>query len=309
MKRPTWGTAGAAFVPYGVMRLLSPSTTATAQLDARVRHPSAPCASFRVLDIARSFDPPARDASGDEGDGNKPVEPAISDGVDAGPDARALRALHEARREATVVLTFDLALFVGLAVVDKAKGWAIIDLPWWAWLLLATPALILIALLLAVPLAELSPGRLRDGSFVLFGLLVASDAVAVGVLLAALAGSSAASLSAGDLLAHGTVVWLSNIVTFGLLFWQLDAGGPRMRAQRGRSDPDLEFPQDAGGRAGWSPRLSDYLYVSLTNAIAVSPTDTMPLTLRAKGLMAVESLISYALAILVVARAVNVLGT
>ena len=59
------------------------------------------------------------------------------------------------------------------------------------------------------------------------------------------------------------VVWLTNIITFGLLFWQLDEGGPRLRAERGRS-----------------------LYVSLTNAIAVSPTDTMPLTRRAKGLMA-----------------------
>ena len=194
-------------------------------------------------------------------------------------------------------------------IVDKTQGWDIIDLPWWAWLLLAAPALILMALLLAVPLAELSPGRVRNAGFVLLGLLVASDAFAVGVLLAALVGSSAASLSAGDLLAHGMVVWLSNIVTFGLLFWQLDAGGPRLRAEQGRGHPDFQFPQDMTGRAGWNSRLSDYLYVSLTNAIAVSPTDTMPLTRRAKGLMAIESLISYTVVILVVARAVNVLGS
>ena len=62
--------------------------------------------------------------------------------------------------------------------------------------------------------------------------------VAVAVLLAALAGSKAGSLSAGELLAHGAVVWLSNIITFGLLFWQLDEGGPRLRAERGRRDPD-----------------------------------------------------------------------
>ncbi len=128
------------------------------------------------------------------------------------------------------------------------------------------------------------------------------------MLLAALAGSDAGSLSAGELLAHGAVVWLTNIITFGLLFWMLDEGGPRVRAERGRHDPDFQFPQDASRRSDWSPRLSDYLYVSLTNAIAVSPTDTMPLTRRAKGLMAVESLISYAVVILVVARAVNVLG-
>ena len=61
-------------------------------------------------------------------------------------------------------------------------------------------------------------------------------------------------------------------------------------------------------RAGWSPRLSDHLYVALTNGIAFSPTDTMPLTRRAKSLLAAESRISYVVVILVVARAVNVLG-
>jgi uncharacterized membrane protein len=240
---------------------------------------------------------------------SKPVEPASADAPDADLNARVRRATREARSEAVIVLALEVALFAGLAFADKLKGWGIIDLRWWAWLLLAAPALLLMLLLLAVPRAELSPGRVRNASLVLLGLLVASDAVAVGVLLAALAGSSAGSLSAGDLLAHGSVVWLTNIITFGLLFWQLDEGGPRLRAERGRPDPDFEFPQDARRRAGWSARLSDYLYVSLTNAIAVSPTDTMPLTRRAKGLMAVESLISYVVVILVVARAVNVLGS
>jgi uncharacterized membrane protein len=240
---------------------------------------------------------------------SKTVEPAIADAPGADLNARVRRAMREARTEAVIVLALEVALFAGLASADKVKGWGIIDLPWWAWLLFAAPALLLMLLLLAVPGAELSPGRVRNASLGLLGLLVASDAVAVGVLLAALAGSSAGSLSAGDLLAHGSVVWLTNIITFGLLFWQLDEGGPRLRAERGRPDPDFEFPQDARRRAGWSARLSDYLYVSLTNAIAVSPTDTMPLTRRAKGLMAVESLISYVVVILVVARAVNVLGS
>jgi hypothetical protein len=224
-------------------------------------------------------------------------------------NARTRLALREARTEAVIVLTVDVALLGGLAAVDVGKGWDIIDLPWWAWLLLAMPALLLIVLLLVAPLAELSPGRVRNVGVALLGLLVASDAVGVGVLLAALAGSSAASLSSGELLAHGAVVWLTNIITFGLLFWLLDEGGPRMRAEGGRPDPDFQFPQDTVRRPGWTPRLSDYLYVSLTNAIAVSPTDTMPLTRRAKGLMAIESLISYAVVILVVARAVNTLGT
>ena len=223
-------------------------------------------------------------------------------------NAPARRALREARIEAVVVLAIDVALLAGLAALDKAKGWSIIALSWWAWLLIASPALLLMILLLAVPVAELSPGRVRNAGVFLLGLLVAGDALAVGVLLAALAGSSAGSLSSGELLTHGAVVWLTNIITFGLLVWQLDQGGPRARAERERRDVDFQFPQDTVQRADWSPRLSDYLYVSLTNAIAVSPTDTMPLTRRAKGLMAVESLISYAVVILVVARAVNVLG-
>ena len=138
----------------------------------------------------------------------------------------ARTAAREARTEAALVVAIDLGLYAALAIVDKAKGWDIIDLPWWA-----------------------------------------------------------------------------------LLFWQLDEGGPQQRAERDRSDPDFEFPQDATPRPDWAPRLGDYLYVSLTNAIAVSPTDTMPLSRRAKALMAVESLISYAVVILVVARAVNVLGS
>jgi uncharacterized membrane protein len=235
--------------------------------------------------------------------------PARSDGPGADLNPRARRALREARTEAVVVLAIDVLLLAGLASIDKVKGWDIIDLSWWAWLLLASPALLLMILLLAVPLAELSPGRVRNVGVVLLGLLVVADALAVGVLLAALASSSAGSLSSGELLTHGAVVWLTNIITFGLLFWQLDEGGPRVRAERERHDVDFQFPQDTVQRAGWSPRLSDYLYVALTNAIAVSPTDTMPLTRRAKGLMAVESLISYAVVILVIARAVNALGS
>jgi len=159
------------------------------------------------------------------------------------PGVRA--AMREARTEAVVVLGIEVALYAGLAFADKAKGWSLVELEWWAWLLLAAPALLLMLLLLAVPRAELSPGRVRNISLGLLGVLVASDAVAVGLLIVALAGSSAASLSAGDLLAHGSVVWLANIITFGLLFWQLDGGGPRVRAEHGRPDPDFEFPQDA----------------------------------------------------------------
>jgi hypothetical protein len=58
---------------------------------------------------------------------------------------------------------------------------------------------------------------------------------------------------------------------------------------------------------GWEPTLLDYLYTSLTNATAFSPTDTMPLTPMAKSLMAGQGLVALATIGLVVARAVNIL--
>ena len=84
------------------------------------------------------------------------------------------RVPREARTEAVFAVALDVALVLGLAVADKAKGWSIIDLSWWAWLLLAAPALALMALLLSAPVAELSPGRVRNAGITLLGLLVVS---------------------------------------------------------------------------------------------------------------------------------------
>src|SRR3954471_9444872 len=111
---------------------------------------------------------------------------AIADETRGESDERGARARREARTQAAVVVGIDVALIAGLAVVDKAKGWQIVDLPWWAWLVLVTPALLLMVLLLAVPFAELSPGRVRNVGVTLLGLLAVSDAVGVAVLVAAL---------------------------------------------------------------------------------------------------------------------------
>jgi hypothetical protein len=72
--------------------------------------------------------------------------------------------MRGARTEAVIVLASEVALYAGLACADKVKGWGIIDLEWWAWLLLAAPAPLLMLLLLAVTRAELSPGRYRARS-------------------------------------------------------------------------------------------------------------------------------------------------
>jgi hypothetical protein len=114
------------------------------------------------------------------------------------------------------------------------------------------------------------------------------------------------------LLLAGLVLWLTNVLIFGIWYWELDRGGPAQRTAPDAAGPpaDFLFPQMTERRfaSGWRPRFADYLYTSYTNATAFSPTDTMPLTAMAKLLMAVQSSIALITVLLVVARAVNVLG-
>jgi len=97
---------------------------------------------------------------------------------------------------------------------------------------------------------------------------------------------------------------------FALWFWELDSGGPRSRLELGHAKRDFMFPQQLQREpdwATWRPLFLDYLYLSFTNATAFSPTDAMPFSRWAKMLMLSESAASLLLAIMAVARAVNIL--
>ena len=116
--------------------------------------------------------------------------------------------------------------------------------------------------------------------------------------------------SAGPLLGSGAVIWLTNVIVFGLWYWEFDRGGPVARAHATKLYPDFMFPQMTSpdlAPADWEPMFGDYLYVSFTNATAFSPTDVMPLSRWAKAAMAVQAGISIITVALVVARAVNIL--
>jgi uncharacterized membrane protein len=115
---------------------------------------------------------------------------------------------------------------------------------------------------------------------------------------------------AGTLLTSGANIWLTNVIIFALWYWELDRGGPGSRATGEDPDPDFLFPQMAESSIDfhhWEPEFVDYAYVSFTNAAAFSPTDTMPLTRWAKLAMIVQSAVSLVTAVLVIARAVNIL--
>jgi uncharacterized membrane protein len=114
-----------------------------------------------------------------------------------------------------------------------------------------------------------------------------------------------------ELVTSGVLIWLTNFLIFALWYWELDRGGPGRRAAGHDGAPDFLFPQMSDDRVeplNWRPHFIDYLYVSLTNATAFSPTDTMPLTQMAKSIMGVQSLVSLVTIGLIISRAVNILA-
>jgi hypothetical protein len=161
------------------------------------------------------------------------------------------------------------------------------------------------ALQFAVSAVELGLGALlvagnrRRASLWLIGVVGLTNAAALAYLIHQLLYSG--DVTGRSLLYAAFDVWVTNVVVFGLAYWELDGSSA--------DETDFLFPQQGDERIGrgWSPRFTDYLYTSYTNATAFSPTDTMPLTRRAKMLMLVQSLVSISTLLLVAARAVNIL--
>jgi hypothetical protein len=114
----------------------------------------------------------------------------------------------------------------------------------------------------------------------------------------------------GGLLAAGGVVWATNVIAFGLWYWDLDRGGAASRAHHPDRDPAFVFPEmqhTAYVPANWVPRFVDYLSLAFWTATAISPTDISAIKPWAKLLMMLEASCSIVLAALVIARAINVL--
>ena len=112
------------------------------------------------------------------------------------------------------------------------------------------------------------------------------------------------------LLSSSVAIWVANVLTFSMLYWQIDRGGPYARASKVSIKPDWLFPQAAAPEdvpPDWRPLFLDYLFLGYNTATAFSPTDVLPLTRRAKMLMMLESTISLLTLVIVVSRAINVL--
>lgn len=119
-------------------------------------------------------------------------------------------------------------------------------------------------------------------------------------------------------------VWVANVIAFSIVYWELDRGGPVSRATLMRSKlpaADFKFPQDderaasievskdsSTSRANWRPGYIDYLYMALTNMMAFTPNDVVPLTARAKIFMGIQGLSGFVILALVIGRSVNILA-
>ncbi len=186
------------------------------------------------------------------------------------------------------------------------------------WIVPGLTGLVLLALVGSLPrgpltrLVDLEAGKAGLTRRILFmaALAVVSAANLASIVLLVHLLLHGAHANASALLRAGIHMWSTNVLVFGLWFWQLDNGGPISRRTAGPQGRDFLFPQQATPellQPDWRPHFLDYLYVSFTNATAFSPTDAMPLSRWAKVLMLVESAASLVLALMVAARAVNIL--
>ena len=161
------------------------------------------------------------------------------------------------------------------------------------------------------------PGRIdRDSASLrlltgtLIGLISAVNAVAAVRLVAGIIGAVKFSTDANVLLASGGAIWLSNVIAFGLWYWDLDRGGAAARARGSSRQPAFVFPEMTNAQYvghDWYPKFMDYLHLSFTTGTAFSPTDVSAIKPWAKLMMMAEEAISLVVAILVVSRAVNIL--
>ena len=151
--------------------------------------------------------------------------------------------------------------------------------------------------------------RRRLVSILLIGAITLANAGSAARLITALL-EGRAHEDATTLLLIGGDIWLTNVIVFGMWYWNLDRGGPGARAEDINHHPDLLFPQMTAPDLSppeWQPEFLDYLYVSFTNAAAFSPTDTMPMARWAKLAMMLQAMVSLGTVVLVIARAVNIL--
>lgn len=208
----------------------------------------------------------------------------------------------ESRLAVTLAILAAIALLVALP--DRIA-------PHPRWVLPGLALLLLAGLVVASPTRIDRQSRaLRSVSLLLIAVISIANAVTAARLIVDLVRGTGIR-NPTELLLTGAAIWLTNVIAFGLWYWEFDRGGPVARAHAKKQYPDFLFPQMGSPPEltppDWEPEFVDYLYFSFTNATAFSPTDVMPLSRWAKLTMLAQSAVSLMTVVLVVARAVNIL--
>jgi len=169
--------------------------------------------------------------------------------------------------------------------------------------------------LVAVLLVPLMTAHLRGShrlarriSFGVIGFVTIAVVVSAFLLVSS---ALRVGTSAPALLRDAALLWIINVVTFSVWYWETDGGGPARRRREGHRSEDFLFPQmnlGGGVARGWSPGFLDYLFLAFNTSTAFSPTDTAVLSRRAKVLMMMQALLSLVILAVLVSRAINALA-
>lgn len=185
-----------------------------------------------------------------------------------------------------------------------------------------------VGVLLLVPVIVTNPVRMqkqtkpsRVFSIALTVVLAVANHIALAQLIILLVTTK--KDPGGTLLLAAAQVWITNVIVFALIYWEMDRGGPVVRTTMQRDqlpEADIRFPQDedadtivevakgSSAKSDWTAGFVDYAYFSASNAMAFSPPDAMPLTPRVKILVGVQAFGAFVVLVLVIARAVSLLG-
>ena len=176
------------------------------------------------------------------------------------------------------------------------------------WLPLVLDSILVLPFVYSLVMRRHLPQNLiRTLGFLLAGIATLAVVASIVLLLATL--PTRVGKDSITLVRDAAILWISNILIFGLWYWELDGGGPLKRHKAGHKAIDFMFPQQvSGNEGGWAPHFIDYVFLAFNTATAFSPTDTPPLSRPAKVLMMIESIISLIIVAGIAARAINILG-
>ena len=218
----------------------------------------------------------------------------------AGPAWRQVTGI-----ESRVPVTVTMGVAIALMAVLPTR---IANHP--RWLVPGLASVLLLVVLVVNPMrVDANSRRLRPFAFALLAVISIGNAISAGRLIVDLVNGTGIK-TPETLLLTGAAIWTTNMIVFGVWYWEFDRGGPAERAMGTDPYPDFLFPQmtePSFAPPGWEPHFVDYLYLSFTNATAFSPTDVLPLAHWAKLTMLGQSAVSLMTVALVIARAVNIL--